>query len=223
MIEVSRAWKEAFPQTFFAVLAMEGIENDRVLGEMEARKGALEEKLRQLWQGKTRKDLKAASPFGAYESHYRRFGQGYPVLAQVESVALKGKPIASVSPLVTALFMAELESGLLTAGHDLDQVVLPLRLDVATGEEAYRNLGGQERRLREGDMFLSDGRGILSSVLYGPDDRSFITSGTSRALFTVYGVPSVTKEKIRAHLEETERLLRVISPGAATTALMILP
>lgn len=144
MIEGSRAWQEAFPQTFFAVLAMEGIENGPVLGEMEARKSALGEKLRQLWQGKTCKDLKAASPFGAYESHYRRFGQGYPVLAQVESVALKGKPIASVSPLVTALF-------------------------------------------------------------------------------TVYGVPSVTKEKIRAHLEETERLLRVISLGAATTALAILP
>lgn len=222
MITASADWKASFPGTCFGVLVMEGIDNSAESPGIEKRKTALEENLRQRHSGKSRKQIGQEAPFEAYERYYRRFGQGYPVLHQVETVALKGKPVFSPSPLVAAMFMAELGNGLLTAGHDLDKVSLPLILDVSKGGEFYTAMGGKERKLTPGDMFLSDRKGILSCVLYGPDDRSSITAGTSRALFTVYGTPSVPAEKLQTHLEEIEGLALTLSPEAVRKELLIL-
>jgi len=223
MIKASEEWKAGFPGACFGVLVMEGIGNEEGNPGIEERKSSLEESLRQRHQGKSRKQIGQEAPFEAYESYFRKFGQGYPVLHQVETIALKGKPVVSPSPLVAAMFMAELNNGLLTAGHDLDKVSLPLVLDVAKGGETYQAMGGKERKLTPGDMFLSDRSGILSSVLYGPDDRSSITAETSRALFTVYGVPSITAEKLQAHLGEIEELALTLSPEALRTELLIIP
>src|SRR5437588_219970 len=77
------------------------------------------------YRGQTRADLVAIANVQPYARHYRAFGQTYHVLRQLESVALKGKPLTSPSTLVLAMFAAELESLLLTAGHDLDAVQLP--------------------------------------------------------------------------------------------------
>ncbi len=71
-------------------------------------------------------------------------------------------------------------------------------------------------------MFLSDRNGILSSIIYGPDDSSAITSGTSRSLFTVYGVPSITSGQLRAHLEGIEEFVRIFCPEAIRRELLIL-
>ncbi len=188
----------------------------------EERKALLEEEIRERHLGKSRKQIGQEPPFEAYEKYYRRFGQGYPVLHQVETVALKGKPLFSPSPLVAAMFMAELKNGLLTAGHDLDKVSLPIFLDVSEGRETYQSMGGKTRNLLKGDMFLSDQRGILSSVIYGPNNSSSMTAKTTRALFTVYGVPSVSSMQLRAHLEEIDEFVRLFSPQAVRRELFML-
>ena len=223
MITISNGWTGSFPDTFFGVLVIEGINNTRGEALIENRKTLREEELRQQYRGKSRKEMAQEPPFEAYERHFRKFGQGYPVLHQIETVALKGKPILSPSPLVAAMFMAELKNGLLTAGHDLDKVSPPLVLDVARGGERYVAMGGRERELKEGDMFLSDREGILSSVLYGPDDRSYITSNTSRALFTSYGVTSITPDTLELHLLEIAALVLVFCPESTRERLLILP
>lgn len=223
MINVSDAWKSAFPGTHFAFLAMEEVENSPEHQGIDVFKASLEKDLRSKWGGKGRSDLKSVHPFSAYEAYFRKFGQGYPVLHQLESVALKGKPILSPSALVSCMFMAELKNGILTAGHALDRCVAPFLLDVARGTEIYKVLGGREKKLLQGDMFLSDRDGILSSVLHGPDDRTFVTLQTGRVLFCCYGVPSVTETELSCHLEEIERLVRILSPSSKRTELAVLP
>jgi DNA/RNA-binding domain of Phe-tRNA-synthetase-like protein len=222
MITASATWRTSFPGTFFGAIVIEGIANTAGNQAFEERKTALEEELRRRHLGKTRKDISREDPFKAYERYFRKFGQGYPVLHQVETVALKGRPLSSPSPLVAAAFLAELGRGLLTAGHDLDSLSLPLTLDVSKGGETYQAMGGKTRNLPKGDQFLSDQKGILSSIIYGPDDRSFITPGTLRALFSVYGVPSVPASQIRDHLEEIGELVAVLSPEAVRKELIIL-
>lgn len=49
----------------------------------------------------------------------------------------EGQVRPSVAALVEAMFIAELKNLLLTAGHDLDAVELPLKLDIARGGERY--------------------------------------------------------------------------------------
>jgi len=70
-------------------------------------------------------------------------------------------------------------------------------------------------------MFLSDREGILSRILYDPDDRTAVTAETTRVLFTVYGVPSLPVESVRAHLDEIEELVRILSPEVLRKELVI--
>ena len=222
MITASENWRASFPETSFGIMVIEGILNSGDNPGFEDRKALLEDELRMRHRGKTRKQIGKEPPFEAYEKFYRTFGKGYPVLHQVETVALKGEPVLCPSPLVTAMFMAELKNGLLTAGHDLDKVSIPLSLDISKGTEAYQSMGGKERNLLKGDMFLSDQRGILSSVIYGPNNSSSMTAKTTRALFTVYGVPSVSSMQLRAHLEEIDEFVRLFSPQAVRRELFML-
>lgn len=66
----------------------------------------------------------------AYVHYYRAHGKTYHVKAQLESVARKGRPIPSRAALVEAIFIAELENLIPTAGHDLDALIPPLHADV---------------------------------------------------------------------------------------------
>ena len=129
-------------------------------------------------------------------------------------MALKGKPLPRVAALVEAMFMAELESQLLTAGHDLAALDPPLRLDVGSGSEAYTLYNGQEQTVKAGDMYIADARGILSSILAGPDRRARIAETTRAVVFTVYGVPGISREAVDQHLARRLATARLISPAA---------
>jgi len=76
-----------------------------------------------------------------------------------------------------------------------------VRADVAAGSEVYVRLDGGEQVLKEGDMFIADARGVLSSILYGPDYRTRIRPETQQVLFTVYAPPGIEAGAVRHHLE----------------------
>lgn len=221
MIDISEERRKFFPDASFGVMLMSGIVNRQGCRELELVGGDLERDLRRLYGRSTRKELKAHTPLMEYENYFRRFGQGYPVLMQLESVAVKGRNISCPSALVGAMFMMELKNGLLTAGHDFDLLTDPLTLDVGGDNDFYLALGGRDRKVQVGDMMLRDGRGVLSSVIYGPDDRTFISESTTSALFTVYGVPGIRASSVLDHLRDIEALVGLFSPGATTSVLEV--
>ncbi len=90
----------------------------------------------------------------AYDAYYRQFKKTYHVQLQLESILFKGKSIPSVAALVEAMFMAEVDSLLLTAGHDLDTLHLPLTLDAAQGAETYTLFRGEPQTPKAGDMMI---------------------------------------------------------------------
>ena len=49
---------------------------------------------------------------------------------------------------------------------------------VSKGTESYTLLRGDEQILKAGDMMISDGMGVVSSIVYGPDQRTQITDAT---------------------------------------------
>ena len=128
MFEVAPAWHSAFPGAHAGILVMRGVSNPAHHAELELRKGALEESLRARFAGQDRAAIKALPAIQAYQAYYKRFDKTYHIQLQLESVALKGKPIPRVAALVEAMFMAELKNLLLTAGHDLDRLQLPIGL-----------------------------------------------------------------------------------------------
>lgn len=219
MITVSDDWKKAFPGAHLGVLAMRGVTNPDTHPQLNSLKKELESDLRSLFKDPA--ELKSLEPIKAYQAYYKRFKKTYHVLHQLESVACKGKTIPKVAALVEAMFMAELRNMLLTAGHDLDAIQGMLLLDVARGGETYTRLNGQEQVLKAGDMMISDGAGIISSVIYGPDQRTKITGATRNALFTAYAVPGVMERAVQQHLEGIEANVRVVCPEARTELLAV--
>lgn len=216
MLTATDAFREAFPGAVVGALAMSGVANPAESPALEEAKRALERALRAAG------DLDGNPVLRAYADYYRGFGKTFHVKGQWESVAVKGKPIPSRAALVEAMFMAELRSLVLTAGHDLDALQGPLRADVSADGDAYVTLGGAEAVLKRGDMLMADGAGIVSSVLRGPDSRTRITPDTRRAVFAVYAPAGVGEENVRRHLDDLRATVELISPEARTEALVVL-
>ncbi len=214
MLQITPAWRAAYPDAAVGVLALRGVTNPAQHPALDQRKAALEQRLRERYAGLDRAALAQLPILQAYAAYYKRFKKTYHVGLQLESVVFKGKSLPNVAALVETMFMAELDDLLLTAGHDLDSLALPLTLDVAQGTETYTLLRGDEQTLKAGDMFIRDGEGVVSSIIYGPDRRTQITPETHNVVFTVYAPPGVGTEAVEAHLRNLETNARVIAPEA---------
>jgi len=211
---VSDDWKTTYPGAAVGVLVVRNVTNPREHPGLEARKEALVSELRRKFASFDREALKAQPVLAAYRAYYKGFKKTYHVRLQLESVVHKGKSIPKVAALVEAMFMAELKNLLLTAGHDMDEVVPPVRIDVGSEDKRYIKLNGQEQIVKQKDMLISDNEGVLSSILYGPDQRTRIRPETKRALFTVYAPPGIGGGRVREHLEDIRENARLIAPEA---------
>jgi DNA/RNA-binding domain of Phe-tRNA-synthetase-like protein len=221
MFHLSANWKTAYPDAHVGVLVMRDVSNPSTHAELEQRKAALEQDLRWRYADHDRAALTQLPTLQAYAAYYRRFKKTYHVQLQLESIVFKGKSIPSVAALVEAMFMAEIKNLLLTAGHDLNSLQLPLTLDVSRGDERYTLLRGQEQELKAEDMFIRDSAGVISSILYGPDQRTAINAQTRNGIFTVYAPPGIAAEIVSNHLRDLQENVLLIAPHAHTELLQV--
>ena len=221
MFQLSDRWKKLYPTAHAGVLVMREVINPPHHAELEKRKAALEDELRERFAGQDRATILSHPILKAYDDYYRQFKKTYHVQLQLESIIFKGKSIPSVAALVEAMFMAEMNDLLLTAGHDLDELHLPLTLDAAQGNETYTLLRGELQTPKAGDMMIRDGEGIISSIIYGPDQRTQITAQTRNAVFTAYAPAGVSEEATMNHLKEIRRNIELIAPNAKVELLKV--
>jgi DNA/RNA-binding domain of Phe-tRNA-synthetase-like protein len=221
MFEVTSAWKTTYPEALAGVLVMRAVSNPQHHPELESKRAALEEELRAQFSGQDRATIASHLVLQAYGEYYRQFKKTYHIQLQLESIVLKGKSIPSVAALVESMFMAEMQDMLLTAGHDLNILHLPLTLDVATGTERYTLLRGEEQTLKPGDMMISDQAGVISSIIYGPDQRTQITPETRNVVFTVYAPPGISEQTVTAHLHHIQEYVISFAPQAQVEMLKV--
>lgn len=212
MLIISHEVENVYPEASLGLLVIRRVVNSGQNEALDRCKIELETDLRERYGTFTKADLKRMHPVRFYVAYYKQFQKTYHVLLQLESIVLKNKSIPRVASLVEAMFMAELKNLLLTAGHDLDSLVLPVTLDISKGEETYILINGTEKQLMPHDMMVSDLRGITSSMIYGPDQRTRINRETKNVLFVVYGPPGVERDLLWEHLEDIQRYVQVITP-----------
>ena len=162
--------------------------------DLDAKMSEIESEIRNNFSETGRASIRKLPAVQAYTAYYRKFKKTYHVQLQIESIALKNRSLPRISALVSAMFAAELKNQLLTAGHDMSTIQLPLVLDVANGHESYTSLNGTVQTLSLTDMFISDNKGVISSIIYGPDNRTPIKSDTSEVIFTVYGPEGISSQ-----------------------------
>jgi len=214
VINPTQAWHNAHPGGAVGLLELSGVENRKSSPALNERKRAIEAGLRQSYAGFTRPDFNDLPLIAAYRDYYRRFKKSYHVQLQLESIVLKGKTLPQVSPLVDANFMAEVESLVLTAGHDTARLVAPVRIDASTEDDHMAQMDGTERPIRAGDMVMRDAGGISCSIIYGQDNRSPISKATTGVLYVAYAPAGVTAASVLRHFELLEGYIRLFSPDA---------
>jgi len=214
MFKLTSSWKSAFPNARTGILVMRNASNPTHHTELEKQKAELEENFRSQFAGQDRATIASHPVLKVYGEYYKRFKKTYHVQLQLESIVLKGKSIPSVASLVECMFMAEVKNMLLTAGHDLDKLQLPLTLDVTQGTESYTVMRGIEQTVKAGDMMISDGTGIISNIIYGPDQRTQITESTRNVIFTVYAPAGIDEALIMQHLQDMRDYVLVVAPKA---------
>ncbi len=214
-------WKTAFPGAHAGVLAMRNVTNPASDAELDRHKEDLVQELRSHYGGMSRSQLVKLPVLQVYTDYYKRFDKTYHVQLQLESILFKGKSIPSVAGLVEASFMAEMKDWLLTAGHDLDSLQPPLRLEVTHGSETYTLLRGEVQQVKAGDMMIVDGQGILSNILYGPGQRGQIRPATRNVLYATYAPAGINPLAVGDHLRDIEHYVRLFAPEAQTELLQV--
>ena len=219
-INAAPQWQTVHPQGYIGLLWLKQVQNPPVCPTLEEEKKLLEENISRRFATEGIKDF---APVPAYEFYYKRYRKTYQVRQQIESIARNDRKIPRVAALVEAMFMAELKSGLLTAGHDTAALQFPLRLDAALGTEEYLRINGQPQKVKKDDMILSDQAGVIGSVIYGPDQRTRIVPQTTEALFVVYAPAGIKPEWVTAHLENLRSYALLVAPESTTMTLNLFP
>ncbi|HXJ84747.1 MAG TPA: phenylalanine--tRNA ligase beta subunit-related protein [Candidatus Methylomirabilis sp.] len=216
-ISATAEWRAAHPGAAIGLLELSGVENARGSFQLDDRKRQTEARLCERYRGFTRQDFLALPAMAAYAQYYKRFGKTYHVLLQLESIVHKGKGLPNVSPLVDANFTAEVETLVLTAGHDVGKLHGEISIDTARdGDQLAQMTGGPPKAIPAGDMIMRDAEGVCCSIIYGQDNRSPISAATSHVLYVAYAPAGVPRETVEAHLRLIEEHARLVSPLAVT-------
>ncbi len=207
-------WSATFPGAHLGLLLINNVDNSKRATPLDAYKRQVEASQRARYAGFSRAELLALDVLKAYKTYYKAFNKTYHVLLQLESIIHKGKQLPDVNPLVDANFAAEIETLLLTAGHDADQLVWPVSMGVSKGTETFVPMNGSPRVLKAGDMIMSDQKGVVCTVIYGQDRRTPISPQTRRVLYVTYVPAGIDQTEVEHHLEATKANVHLFAPTA---------
>ena len=213
-ISATDEWRTSHPGAVIGLLELTGIENTRPSLKLNERKQEIEARLRDRYKGFARQDFLSLPVISAYDRYYKRFNKTYHVHLQVESIVLKGKSLPSVSPAVDSNFMAEVETLVLTAGHDAAQLHRPISIDASREGDFMTQMNGTHKAIRAGDMVMRDAKAICCSIIYGQDDRSPVSPETSHVLYVAYAPAGVPTDLVDMQLRKIGGNIRLFSQAA---------
>jgi DNA/RNA-binding domain of Phe-tRNA-synthetase-like protein len=206
-------WKSTHIGSVIGLLELSGIDNTVTSTEIDSRKREVESLLRSKFNGFSRADFLALPIMADYERYYKSFEKTYHVQLQLESIVLKGKSLPNVSPLVDSNFVSEIDTLILTAGHDVAKLKEPVTIDISSEGDVITQMNGTNRSMRAGDMMMRDGEGISCSIIYGQDNRSPISKETTHALYVAYAPPGVGSEAVKKQLDGILSNIKLFAPN----------
>lgn len=214
LITGTEEWKAEHPGAMIGLLELSSVENDKKALLLDHRKRELETDVIRRYGELSRQEFVSLPVLSAYKNYYKQFKKTYHVQLQIESIAKKGKKLPNVSPLVDANFMAEVETFILTAGHDVAKLRGEIVIDASREGDHITQMNGSDKSIYAGDMIMRDEEGICCSILYGQDNRSPITPETEHVLYVAYAPGGVPRETVERQLQKIEQNVRLFSTKA---------
>ena len=176
----------------------------------------VEEHLRLLRRNTPTGDRKALFGENVYFRFFRKFKKTYPVMMQLESFLLKGRPFPIDNSVTAIPFLAELETQSLSGTHDVDFVRGTVRLFAGTEKAPFPGMRGEEVHTYPGDFCARDDEGIIFSMIAGADARTCVKETSRHVFYPVFGVAGQPEAEISAVLDRLEEYVRVLAPEAET-------
>jgi DNA/RNA-binding domain of Phe-tRNA-synthetase-like protein len=210
-ISATNELQNTHPGALIGLLELSNVTVLSASPQLNEQKRETEKRLRHRYTGFTRQDFLSLPVISAYDRYYRKFNKTYHVLQQVESIALKGKNLPDVSPLVDANFMAEVETLVLTASHDVAKLHGVVSMDVGRAGDQLVQMNGMPKAILVGDMLMRDSHGVSCSIIYGQDNVSLITSETTHVLYVAYAPAGVPTEQVSAQLQRIKENVLLFS------------
>lgn len=184
------------------------------------------ERLRELELCKLRAELAdydRKSFFGEnpYYRYFKKYKKTYPVMQQLESWLLKGRPFPTGNPINEVVFLAELCTRMLLGAHDIGQMRGVPELFCPDAKLPFTGLRGDEVHTYPGDISGRDEEGIILSMIAGADNRTCIHDGSFHLAYLFFGAPGVSREEIETVQERLSGYIRVLAPSAQLNASVI--
>lgn len=146
----------------------------------------------------------------AFDKFFKENGFRSPLEPQFEIVRSKGLP--SGNPLVKALLLAEMSTGLLMGAQDAAAIQGGLIYDLANAGESFKGMRGTVQ-CREDEIVLRDAEGIIASLFQGPDHRTRLAKATRDVIFFVFAVPGIDLEQIQQGTDTILAIFKTASSG----------
>ena len=186
----------------------------KALWREDAFRAMTEEHLRALKERFADYDRKAVFGENVYFRFFKKFKKTYPVLMQLESILLKGRPFPHANPITAIPFLAELETQHLLGTHDVEQVQGSVRLFAGTEKAPFPGMRGEEVHTYPGDFCGRDDGGIIFSMIAGADDRTCVRESSTHVFYPVFGVAGQPVEELTAVLDRLEEYVKTLVPDA---------
>lgn len=188
------------------------------LSAFEALKSLELERLRKTFAAYDRKTVFGENPYYRY---FKKYKKTYPVLQQLESFLLKGRPFPSGNPVNEVAFLAELRTQMLVGAHDIDRIAGAPELFCPSEKLPYPGMRGEQVHTYPGDVSGRDRDGIIWGMIAGADERTHIRPDSVHIAYLVFGAPGVTSEQMERLLDMLADHARTLSPAVEVHKLLI--
>ena len=219
MLQVKTAPSFSEKYVYFGIVeALYPPENEWDLAAFEALKAEELQALNEEMAGYERAAVFGTNPYNRY---FKKYKKTYPVLQQLESYLLKGRPFPSGHPVNEVTFLTELQTRMLLGTHDIDCIHGALELYCPSEKEDFTGLRGDTVHCYPNDVTGRDDDGIILSMIAGADHRTCLHPETNHIAYLFFGAPGVTKEEIAAVQERLMHYAKVLAPGVSLSAQII--
>ena len=151
-----------------------------------------------------------------YFRYFRKFKKTYPVMMQVESFLLKGRPFPEGRYINAVAFLTELKTRILMGTHDADRVEGDIVIYTETEKVPFPSIHGSEGHSYPGDATGRDDGGVIISMIAGADSRTCLQDDSTHVLYLAFGTPSTSAEVLDECLDQAEQYVKILAPNAVT-------
>lgn len=212
MFVLTDEWKKAWPKALIGAMLISSVEPVSTKNLQTRTKDDMQVELRRRLSKLSKEELDALEPVNAYSHYYKRFSLPFDLRVCLEATLIGDKPRSTLHPVIEAVFQASINNLIPTTCHDRDMIHKPLLVQAAAPGQKLSLSAGKQREVLEGDMIVSDSRGLVASALYNSDHHTRMRSDTRRCLILAFAPPPMTATLLHQHLFSIHALIRRFSP-----------